>query len=35
VKGKEKPLRVFNVLRERNSAQVPAQIFVAEPTAAG
>lgn len=35
VKGKEKPLRVFNVLRERTSAQVPAQIFVAEPTAAG
>ncbi|AKT36813.1 adenylate/guanylate cyclase domain-containing protein [Chondromyces crocatus] len=35
VKGKEKPLRVFNVLRERPSAQVPAQIYVAEPTAAG
>ncbi|MEZ4300202.1 MAG: adenylate/guanylate cyclase domain-containing protein [Polyangiaceae bacterium] len=26
VKGKEKPLRIFNVLRERPSAQVPAQI---------
>lgn len=34
VKGKEKPLRVFNVLRERLSLPVPAQIF-AEPTAAG
>jgi adenylate cyclase len=26
VKGKEKPLRIFNVLRERPMAQVPAQI---------
>lgn len=32
VKGKEKPLRIFNVLRERPSAQVPAQI-VAVPVA--
>jgi len=34
VKGKEKPLRVFNVLRERTAVPVPAQIF-SEPTAAG
>jgi adenylate cyclase len=32
VKGKEKPLRIFNVLRARPSAAVPAQIFGSEPT---
>ncbi|AUX47429.1 adenylate cyclase [Sorangium cellulosum] len=33
VKGKEKPLRVFNVLRSRPAAQVPANApFHAEPT---
>ncbi|MFT3773923.1 MAG: adenylate/guanylate cyclase domain-containing protein [Minicystis sp.] len=32
VKGKEKPLRIFNVVRARPSVQVPAQIFVSEPT---
>jgi adenylate cyclase len=32
VKGKEKPLRVFNVLRARPSIPVPAQIFGTEPT---
>jgi len=32
VKGKEKPLRVFNVLRLRPAVQVPAQMFAAEPT---
>ncbi|APR84028.1 Adenylate cyclase [Minicystis rosea] len=32
VKGKEKPLRIFNVLRARPSVPVPAQIFVSEPT---
>lgn len=31
VKGKEKPLRVFNVLRSRPTSQVPAA-FVSEPT---
>ncbi|HSO00595.1 MAG TPA: adenylate/guanylate cyclase domain-containing protein [Candidatus Nanopelagicales bacterium] len=35
VKGISKPLRVYNVLRERPSLQVPAQIFISEPTAAG
>jgi adenylate cyclase len=34
VKGKEKPIRVYNVVRERAMAQVPAPLFVAEPTAA-
>ena len=34
VKGKEKAIRVFNVLRERPLVSVPAQIFVTEPTAA-
>jgi adenylate cyclase len=34
VKGKEKPLRVFNVLRSRPSFPVPAQIFGTEPTSA-
>jgi len=34
VKGKEKAIRVFNVLRERPLISVPAQIFVSEPTAA-
>jgi adenylate cyclase len=34
VKGKEKPIRVYNVLRERTAVAVPAQIFAAEPTAA-
>jgi adenylate cyclase len=29
VKGKEKPLRIFNVLRERPSAQVPADVGIA------
>jgi adenylate cyclase len=32
VKGKEKPLRVFNVLRSRPSLPVPVQIFGSEPT---
>ncbi len=32
VKGKEKPLRIFNVLRPRLSVQVPAGIFGTEPT---
>lgn len=32
VKGKEKPLRIFNVLRQRPSVQVPAQLFASEPT---
>jgi adenylate cyclase len=32
VKGKEKPLRIFNVLRPRVSVQVPAGIFGTEPT---
>ncbi len=32
VKGKEKPLRIFNVLRAKASAQVPAQIFANEMT---
>jgi adenylate cyclase len=32
VKGKEKPLRVFNVLRSRPSVPVPAAIFGTEPT---
>jgi adenylate cyclase len=32
VKGKEKPLRVFNVVRGRPSLPVPAQIFGTEPT---
>jgi adenylate cyclase len=32
VKGKEKPLRIFNVLRARPLAQVPLQIFQSEPT---
>ena len=32
VKGKEKPLRIFNVLRSRPSVQVPLQIFSSEPT---
>jgi adenylate cyclase len=32
VKGKEKPLRVFNVLRARPSVPVAAQIFASEPT---
>jgi adenylate cyclase len=31
VKGKEKPLRIFNVLRARPSIQVPIQAF-SEPT---
>jgi adenylate cyclase len=35
VKGKEKPLRIFNVLRQRPSVQVPGQIFAAEPTTTG
>lgn len=35
VKGKEKPLRIFNVLRGRAVAQVPAHIFGTEPTSAG
>jgi adenylate cyclase len=34
VKGKEKPLRVFNVLRNRPAVQVPANGFSAEPTSA-
>lgn len=34
VKGKEKPLRIFNVLRSRPSAQVPAQIFGNDHTSA-
>ena len=34
VKGKEKPLRVFNVLRSKPSAQVPAQIFGSDHTTA-
>ena len=32
VKGKEKPLRIFNVLRMRPSVQVAAAIFASEPT---
>ena len=32
VKGKEKPLRIFNVLRARPSIQVPIQAFTSEPT---
>ena len=32
VKGKEKPLRIFNVLRPRPSIPVPVQIFGSEPT---
>ncbi|EYF00034.1 adenylate/guanylate cyclase domain-containing protein [Chondromyces apiculatus] len=35
VKGKERPLRVFNVIRERPMAQVPGNVYVSEPTAAG
>jgi adenylate cyclase len=35
VKGKEnEPLRVFNVVRDRTAVQVPAPVFVTEPTAA-
>ena len=33
VKGKEKPLRIYNVLRANTKVQVPAG-FVAEPTSA-
>jgi adenylate cyclase len=33
VKGKEKPIRVYNVLRERPLVAVPAPIFAAESTA--
>jgi adenylate cyclase len=32
VKGKEKPLRIFNVVRMRPSVPVPAAIFASEPT---
>jgi adenylate cyclase len=32
VKGKEKPLRIFNVLRARPIVQVSAQLFGSEPT---
>ena len=32
VKGKEKPLRIFNVVRARPSMQVPLQAFASEPT---
>ncbi len=32
VKGKEKPLRIFNVLRPRISLQVPGSVFGTEPT---
>jgi adenylate cyclase len=32
VKGKEKPLRIYNVLRPRLSVQVPGQAFGTEPT---
>jgi adenylate cyclase len=32
VKGKEKPLRVFNVLRARPTLPVPPQVFGTEPT---
>jgi adenylate cyclase len=32
VKGKEKPLRIFNVLRSRPSVQVPLPVFASEPT---
>ena len=35
VKGKEKPLRVFNVLRSRPVVAVGAQIFGTEPTTTG
>jgi len=37
VKGKEKPLRIFNVLRTRTISQVPALLFgiANEPTTAG
>jgi adenylate cyclase len=35
VKGKEKPLRIFNVLRSRPSVQVPLQPFGSEPTTTG
>jgi adenylate cyclase len=34
VKGKEKPLRIYNVLRMRAAAQVPDQVFGSEPTTA-
>jgi adenylate cyclase len=34
VKGKEKPLRIFNVLRPALKVQVPANAFLAEPTSA-
>jgi adenylate cyclase len=33
VKGKEKPLRIYNVLRAATKVQVPAA-FAAEPTSA-
>ena len=32
VKGKEKPLRIFNVLRQRLTVPVPVQLFASEPT---
>jgi adenylate cyclase len=32
VKGKEKPLRIFNVLRARAAVQVPLNVFASEPT---
>ena len=32
VKGKEKPLRIFNVVRQRTLVQVPGLAFAAEPT---
>jgi adenylate cyclase len=35
VKGKEKPLRIFNVVRSRLLLPVPAQIFASEPTTSG
>jgi adenylate cyclase len=35
VKGKEKPLRIFNVLRSRPSVQMPLQGFAVEPTTQG
>jgi adenylate cyclase len=35
VKGKEKPLRIFNVLRSAPTAQVPAVVISNEPTASG
>jgi adenylate cyclase len=34
VKGKEKPLRIFNVLRRAVQVQVPASAFSSEPTSA-